>query len=125
MCPLKSAPAITITESAQQPAGATNPRPSPSNPRKLPANRPEIGQGPSALEKNLYPRPLELNLVTTQRFRIVEWTSEFKDGSRKVTYELLKQTERDSLQLLGTSDTLAAARKALLFYTPHDGCWSS
>jgi len=67
---------------------------------------------------------LELNLVTTQRFRIVEWTSEFKDGSRKVMYELLKQTG-DSWQPLGTSDTLAAARKALLFHAPHTGCWSS
>jgi hypothetical protein len=96
----------------------------PQQRRKLPANRPEAGQGPSALEKNLYTHPLELNLVTTQRFRIVEWTSEFNDGSRKVMYELLKQTG-DSWQPLGTSDTLAAARKALLFHTPNTGCWSS
>jgi len=62
--------------------------------------------------------------MTTQRFRIVEWTSEFRDGSRRVNYELLKETE-DSWQRLGTSDTLAAARKALLFHTPNSSCWSS
>jgi len=119
MSPLKSATAITILDTAQQPAGVVNA--CSGNAYKLPANRPETGQGPSA---NLHPKPLELNLVTTQRFRIVEWTSEFKDGSRKVMYELLKQTG-DSWQPLGTSDTLAAARKALLFHAPHTGCWSS
>ena len=62
--------------------------------------------------------------MTTQRFRIVEWTSEFKDGSRKVMYELLKQTG-DGWQPLETSDTLAGARKALLFHTPNTSCWSS
>jgi hypothetical protein len=61
----------------------------------------------------------------TQSFRIVEWTSTFKDGSCRVSYELLKQTGGSQWQLLGTSDTLAAARKALLFYAPNHGCWSS
>jgi len=63
--------------------------------------------------------------VTTQKLRIVEWTTEFKGGSRKVTYELLKQTDKGEWQPLGTSNTLAGARKALLFYTPNGGCWSS
>ena len=59
------------------------------------------------------------------RFRIIEWTSQYEDGSRKVEYELLKQTgsKPDSWQPLGTSSTLAGARKALLFYTPQGSCW--
>ena len=59
--------------------------------------------------------------MTIQKLRNVEWTSEFKDGSRKVAYELLKQTERDGWQPLGISDTLAGARKALLLHTPSGG----
>ena len=65
--------------------------------------------------------------MTRPRFRIVEWTSEYQDGSRKVEYELLKQTgsRPDHWQPLGTSNTLEAARKALLFYTPYGSCWAS
>jgi hypothetical protein len=60
-----------------------------------------------------------------QKFRIVEWTSTFKDGSCKVSYELLEQSGQGSWQPLGALDTLAAARKALLFYTPNGSCWST
>jgi hypothetical protein len=65
--------------------------------------------------------------MTTQRFRIVEWTSEFKDGSLKIEYELLKQTgsRPGSWERLGTSSTLDRARKALLFYAPNGSCWVS
>jgi len=61
----------------------------------------------------------------TQRFRIVEWIRDFKDGSHEVTYELLKQMGNDSWQPLGTSCTLEEARKALLFHTPRSVCWAS
>ena len=59
--------------------------------------------------------------MTAQSFRIIAWTSEFKDSPRKVNYELLKETETDIWQPLGTSDTLAGARKALLLHTPSSG----
>ena len=59
--------------------------------------------------------------MAAQNFRIIAWTSEFKDGSRKVNYELLKETETDIWKPLATSDTLAGARKALLFHTPSSG----
>jgi hypothetical protein len=73
------------------------------------------------------PQSYWATLMTRPRFRIIEWTSEYKDGSRKVEYELLKQTDRwpDGWQPLGTSSTLEGARKALLFYTPYGGCWAS
>jgi hypothetical protein len=61
--------------------------------------------------------------MMTQNFRIIAWTSEFKDGSRKVNYELLKEAETDIWQPLGTSDILAAARKALLIHTPSRRGW--
>jgi hypothetical protein len=65
--------------------------------------------------------------MTTQRLRIVEWTSEFKDGSLKIEYELLKQTAGGSggWEPLGTSSTLDRARTALLFYAPNGSCWLS
>jgi hypothetical protein len=68
-----------------------------------------------------------IQFTMPQRFRIVEWTSIFEDGSRKVSYEVLRQTEGSHThwQRLGTSDTLVAARKALLFYAPNASCWSS
>ena len=59
--------------------------------------------------------------MTTQNFRIIAWTSEFKDGSRKVNYELLKETETDIWKPLATSDTLAEVRKALLSHAPNTG----
>jgi hypothetical protein len=62
-----------------------------------------------------------------QAFRIIEWTSEFKDGSRKVEFELLRHSDEmpDSWEQLGTSRTLEWARKAPLFYASNDNCWSS
>jgi len=60
--------------------------------------------------------------MRTQNFRIIAWTSEFKDGSRKVDYELLKETETDTWEPLGISYILAAARKALLIHAP-SSCW--
>jgi len=54
-----------------------------------------------------------------ERFRIVEWTSTFKDGSRELTYELQVRsaTSQEKWERLGTSPTLGAARKALLIPT--------
>jgi hypothetical protein len=65
--------------------------------------------------------------MAIQRFRIVEWTSEFKDGSLKIEYELLKQTGSGpgGWERLGTSSTLDRARTALLFYAPSGSCWLS
>jgi hypothetical protein len=65
--------------------------------------------------------------METKKFRIVEWTSEFRSGSREVTFEL--QAEKPGAlkrwESLGTSSTLQAARKALLFHAPYTGCWPS
>jgi len=57
------------------------------------------------------------------KYRIVEWTSVFRDGSSKVAYELQSQNASNPKQwnTLGTSPTLECARKALLFYAPNDG----
>jgi hypothetical protein len=59
-----------------------------------------------------------------EKYRIVEWTSLFGDGSRSVAYELQCQTGTgpESWNTLGKSKTLADARKALLFYAPHNSC---
>ena len=56
------------------------------------------------------------------KHRIVEWTSVFKDGSKVVAYELQFQTESNSEKWtgVGTSLSLAAARKALLFHSPNN-----
>jgi hypothetical protein len=61
------------------------------------------------------------------KFRIVEWTSEFQDGSREVTYELQAQHPKNPKNWLsvGLSATLADARKALLFQTPNVACHAS
>ena len=57
------------------------------------------------------------------KYRIVEWTSVFRDGSRKVAYELQSQNASNPKQwnTLGTSPTLAYARIALLFYAQIGG----
>jgi hypothetical protein len=62
-------------------------------------------------------------MTAAAKYRIVEWTSVFRDGSRKVAYELQSQNASNPKQwtTLGTSPTLAYARKALLFYTPNGG----
>ena len=62
--------------------------------------------------------------MKVEKYRIVEWTSMFRDGSRIVAYELQSQTRSDPKKwdTLGTSNTLADARKALLFYAPNNSC---
>jgi hypothetical protein len=59
-----------------------------------------------------------------EHFRIFEWTSTFKDGSRELTFELQARsaTSPEKWERLGTSPTLGAARKALLFHAPKTGC---
>jgi hypothetical protein len=61
--------------------------------------------------------------MNVEKYRIVEWTSVFRDGSRIVAYELQFQTasSRHKWNTLGTSTTLADARKALLFHAPNNG----
>jgi hypothetical protein len=61
------------------------------------------------------------------RYRIVEETSVFVDGSRTVEFKLQSQcgTNPCEWNTLGTSSTLTDARKALLFHAPHDGCGQS
>ena len=62
-----------------------------------------------------------------EKYRIVEWTSTFKDGSRKLTYRLEAQSASDPVKWepLGTSHTLDDARRALLFHVPNNGCGRS
>lgn len=61
--------------------------------------------------------------MNVEKYRIVEWTSAFRCGSRVVAYELQSQTGSNPKKwnTLGTSNTLADARKALLFYVPNNG----
>jgi hypothetical protein len=65
--------------------------------------------------------------IVIEKFRIVEWTSEFQDGSRQVTYEVQAQDPKNpkNWQSLGLSDSLADARKAILFHTPNVACYPS
>ena len=58
------------------------------------------------------------------RYRIVEWTSSFKNRLDIVEYELQRQKAAGSegWESLGTSRTLADARKALLFRLPDTCC---
>ena len=58
-----------------------------------------------------------------QKLRIIEWTSEFKDGSREIRYELQSQDGQMRWMSLGTSATLLDARKALILHTPNNCCW--
>ena len=50
-------------------------------------------------------------------------TTVFRDGTRKVAYELQSQNGSNPKEwnTVGTSPTLARARKALLFYAPIGG----
>ena len=61
--------------------------------------------------------------IGVAKYRVVEWTSVFRDGSRKVAYELQSQNATNPKQwnTLRTSPTLVYARKALLFYAPIAG----
>ena len=63
-------------------------------------------------------------MKVVERYRIVEWTSVFRDGSRIVAYELQSQAGSDLKQwnTLGTSPSLGNARKALLFHTSKNSC---
>ena len=71
---------------------------------------------------------LDLENVTMRvtKYRIVEWTSVFKDGSKVVAYELQCQSESnpEKWTVVGTSLSLADARKALLFHSPNHSCGS-
>jgi hypothetical protein len=62
--------------------------------------------------------------MAIRRYRILEETSIFADGSQRREYALQVQNEHDSEQwdTLGISATLMDARKALLFHAPHSGC---
>jgi len=62
--------------------------------------------------------------MKAEKYRIVEWTSVFSDGSRTLSYELQSQAKSDPKKwnTLGTSATLADARKALLFHAPNISC---
>jgi hypothetical protein len=59
-----------------------------------------------------------------RKYRIVEWTSMFRNRTPIVEYELQLQSASDpqKWETLGTSPTLAAARRALLFHAPNSGC---
>ena len=57
------------------------------------------------------------------RYRIIEETCVFKDGSRRVEFKLQSLYSSNSdWETLGTSSSLADARRALLFHAPYDGC---
>jgi len=60
--------------------------------------------------------------MKVEKYRIIEWTSLFRDGTRIVAYELQFQTASNPKKwnTLGTSATLADARKALLFHAPNN-----
>jgi hypothetical protein len=62
--------------------------------------------------------------MAVQRYRILEETSVFADGSRRLEFALQTQNENDPNQwdTLGISSTLVDARKALLFHAPRSGC---
>jgi hypothetical protein len=62
--------------------------------------------------------------METYRYRILEETCVFIDGSRRVEFKLQSQCATNPVEwnTLGTSVTLADARKALLFHAPHHGC---
>ena len=58
------------------------------------------------------------------RYRILEETCIFADGSQYVEFKLQSEcaTNPGEWNTLGTSRTLTDARKALLFHAPHHGC---
>jgi hypothetical protein len=61
------------------------------------------------------------------KYRILEETSVFADGSQVVEFKLQSQCGTNPIEwnTLGTSLTLTDARKALLFHAPHYGCGRS
>jgi hypothetical protein len=61
--------------------------------------------------------------VETKKFRIIEWTSQFQDGSYEVKYELQSKDGQKTWRSLGTSATLSEARMALILLTPNNCCW--
>ena len=63
-------------------------------------------------------------MKVVEKYRIVEWTSVFRDGSRIVAYELQSHAGGDleKWNTLGTSPSLGGARKALLFHTSKNSC---
>jgi hypothetical protein len=58
------------------------------------------------------------------RYRIVEETRVFADGSQQIEFKLQAQSGSDPAiwNTLGISPTLMGARKALLFHAPNHGC---
>jgi hypothetical protein len=58
------------------------------------------------------------------KYRILEETSVFADGSERVEFTLQSQcgTNPAEWNTLGSSRTLTDARKALLLHAPHSGC---
>jgi hypothetical protein len=58
------------------------------------------------------------------RYRILEETCVFTDGSERVEFKLQFQcaTNPTEWNTLGTSLSLTDARKALLFHAPYQGC---
>jgi len=63
-------------------------------------------------------------MVKIYRYRILEETRIFADGTQRVEFKLQSQCEADPAEwnTLGTSRTLMDARKALLLHAPHYGC---
>lgn len=62
--------------------------------------------------------------MDAQKFRILEWTNEFGNGTRETEFELQYQDWEHKWNSLGTSGTLKDARRALLFHMPSEsfGC---
>ena len=62
--------------------------------------------------------------MSIYKYRIIEETCTFIDGSQRVEFKLQAQSAANLMEwkTLGTSSTLSDARKALLFHAPHDGC---
>jgi len=58
------------------------------------------------------------------RYRILEETSVFVDGSERIEFKLQSQSGSNCAEwsTLGTSRTLTDARKALLLHAPHYSC---
>lgn len=58
------------------------------------------------------------------RYRILEETCIFSDGSQRVEFKLQSECAANpgEWDTLGTSRTLTDARKALLFHAPYHAC---
>lgn len=59
--------------------------------------------------------------MNAQKFRIVEWISEFRNGAREVSFELEYQDRQHKWASLGKSGSLKETRTAVLLYLPADG----